>query len=61
MICPICAWSADNTEYRFLYETEFWRVVLAPNQALVGRCVLHLKRHAGDLAPGLGSPSMEAG
>jgi len=50
MNCPICAWSAEDLEYRFLYETALWRVVLAPNQALVGRCVVHLKRHAGDLA-----------
>jgi len=36
--------------YVLLYETDTWRVVLAPNQALVGRCILHLKRHCGDLA-----------
>jgi diadenosine tetraphosphate (Ap4A) HIT family hydrolase len=48
--CPICSWSPDNVEYRFLFETESWRAVLAPNQSLVGRCVLHLKRHAGDIA-----------
>lgn len=50
MACPICAWTYDNHEYRFLNQTSFWRVVLAPNQALLGRCVVHLKRHAGDLA-----------
>lgn len=50
MVCPICYWSPDNSEYRFLYETRFWRLVLAPNQCLVGRCVVHLKRHSGDLA-----------
>lgn len=44
MTCPICTWSPDNQDYRFLYETKFWRVVLAPNQCLVGRCVVHLKR-----------------
>ena len=50
MACPICTWSPDSLDYRFLYEAEFWRVVLAPNQCLVGRCVVHLKRHSGDLA-----------
>ena len=50
MTCPICSWSPDNLDYRFLYETRFWRVVLAPNQSLVGRCVVHLKRHSGDVA-----------
>jgi len=33
-----------------VYETKFWRVVLAPNQCLLGRCIIHLKRHCGDLA-----------
>ncbi len=50
MACPICTWSPGNQDYRFLYETRFWRVVLAPNQCLVGRCVVHLKRHSGDVA-----------
>ena len=50
MICPICAWSPDNPDYLLVYETSFWRVVLAPNQSLIGRCVIHLKRHCGDLA-----------
>lgn len=50
MICPICSWTPENSEYVFLFETTFWRVVLAPNQCLIGRCVVNLKRHAGDLA-----------
>ncbi len=50
MGCDICAWSPENFEYRFLFETNLWRIVLAPNQALIGRCVVHLKRHSGDLA-----------
>ncbi len=49
MACPICAWSPGDPDYRFLYETEHWRVVLAPNQCLLGRCIVHLKRHSGDL------------
>lgn len=48
--CPICSWSRENLRYPFIYETTFWRVVLAPNQSLIGRCVVHLKRHCGDLA-----------
>jgi diadenosine tetraphosphate (Ap4A) HIT family hydrolase len=50
MNCPICAWSPEDPEYRFIFETTFWRVVLPPNQSLIGRCVVHLKRHTGDLA-----------
>ena len=50
MTCPICAWSSEHPHYPLLFETPFWRVVLAPNQCLLGRCVIHLKRHAGDLA-----------
>jgi diadenosine tetraphosphate (Ap4A) HIT family hydrolase len=50
MTCPICSWSPDDPEYLLVYETTFWRVVLAPNQCLVGRCVIHLKRHCGDIA-----------
>ena len=50
MNCPICAWSPDDGDYLFISETENWRVCLAPNQSLLGRCVIHLKRHAGDLA-----------
>ncbi len=48
--CPICAWTPKITDYRFVWETGLWRVVLAPNQSLIGRCVVHLKRHAGSLA-----------
>ena len=50
MACPICSWSPDNPDYLRIYETAFWRVVLAPNQCLVGRCIVHLKRHCGDVA-----------
>ena len=50
MACPICSWSPDDEIYLIVYETEYWRVVLAPNQSLVGRCAIHLKRHCGDLA-----------
>ncbi len=50
MTCHICAWSPDNPDYLLVYEDPTWRVVLAPNQCLLGRCVIHLKRHCGDLA-----------
>jgi diadenosine tetraphosphate (Ap4A) HIT family hydrolase len=50
MICPICSWSTEDQEYLFINESRFWRIVLAPNQILVGRCVIHLKRHCGDIA-----------
>ncbi len=50
MTCPICSWSPDNPNYPLILETQFWRTVLAPNQSLIGRCILHLKRHCGDIA-----------
>lgn len=50
MTCPICSWSYDNVDYLFVYETTHWRIRLAPNQSLVGRCVIRLKRHTADLA-----------
>ena len=50
MNCPICSWSPDDVDYLFIHETQHWRICLAPNQSLIGRCVIHLKRHAGDLA-----------
>jgi diadenosine tetraphosphate (Ap4A) HIT family hydrolase len=50
MTCPICLWSPDNEDYIFIRETGSWRICLPPNQSLIGRCVVHLKRHAGDLA-----------
>ncbi len=50
MDCPICSWSQDDPQYLCVYEVAHWRVCLAPNQTLLGRCVVSLKRHAGDLA-----------
>lgn len=50
MNCPICSWTPDNPDYLPLSQTKFWRICLAPNQCLLGRCVIHLKRHCGDLA-----------
>ena len=50
MDCPICSWTPGNKDYLLLFEAQYWRVCLAPNQSLLGRCVIHLRRHAGDLA-----------
>ncbi len=50
MTCPICAWSPLDPDYLPVYEGSFWQVVLAPNQSLVGRCLVQLKRHCSDLA-----------
>lgn len=50
MTCPICSWLPNHQDYLFLYESRYWRTVLAPNQSLVGTCVVHLKRHVGDLS-----------
>ncbi len=52
MTCFLCSWSAAEINYPFVYETAHWRVVLAPNQSLLGRCVVQLKRHVGGLAEG---------
>src|SRR3989344_5662650 len=34
----------------FIYETQYWRIVLNANQTYLGRCVIILKRPCGDLA-----------
>lgn len=52
MTCPICNWSPNDPNCLLVYETKFWRVVLAPNQCLVGigRCIIQLKRHCNVVA-----------
>ena len=45
MTCHICSWESGNSDFRFIRQTNYWRVVLASNQALLGRCVVHLLRH----------------
>jgi diadenosine tetraphosphate (Ap4A) HIT family hydrolase len=50
MICPICSWSPGIPDYPLVYDSTYWRVVLAPNQCLLGRCIAQLKRHCGDVA-----------
>ena len=38
------------TEQDVIFETEYWRIVLAKDQRYLGRSVIYLKRPAGDLA-----------
>ena len=33
-----------------IYETDFWKVVLSPDQAYLGRCVIVLKRDCGEMS-----------
>ena len=37
-------------EETIIYETDFWKVVLFPNQAYLGRCVIVLKRDCGEIS-----------
>jgi diadenosine tetraphosphate (Ap4A) HIT family hydrolase len=48
--CEICSGSREDPAYPLIGESEFWIVKLAPNQSLLGRCVVATKRHVGDLA-----------
>lgn len=49
--CPICNLIADpSTEDVVLFENEYWRITLNPNQRQLGRCYVTLKRHAESLA-----------
>jgi diadenosine tetraphosphate (Ap4A) HIT family hydrolase len=50
MKCPICSWTPESQDYLLLHTTQYWRICLAPNQSLLGTCVVSLQRHAGDLA-----------
>ncbi len=50
MNCPICAWTPEEVDYPFIFETSHWIVKLGPNQSLLGRCVISTQRHVGDLA-----------
>jgi len=33
-----------------LYETDFWKVILIPNQAYLGRCIISLNRDCGEMS-----------
>lgn len=46
--CKFCEFSAKDQN--LIFETPFWMVLLAPEQAYVGRSVVVLKRHAASLA-----------
>jgi diadenosine tetraphosphate (Ap4A) HIT family hydrolase len=50
MTCDICTASREYSLYPLIGESEFWTIKLAPNQSLLGRCVVAAKRHVGDLA-----------
>jgi len=44
MPMPYLLLVTDNQDYLLVYETAFWRVVLAPKfNVLVGRCIVQLK------------------
>jgi len=46
MKCMFC----ERTSEGLIHETSYWRVVLAFEQSYLGRCLVVLKRHCGDLA-----------
>jgi len=48
MSCDICGFVKTNKNP--ILETDYWVVVLADDQAYLGRCYVTLKRHCGDLA-----------
>ena len=49
MNCPICSCTPESTEPPLACETDHWIVKLAPNQCLLGRCVVCSRRHVGSL------------
>jgi len=48
MECVFC--KKTDCDDDFIYETKYWIVFLALDQSYLGRCVVVLKRHCGDLA-----------
>jgi diadenosine tetraphosphate (Ap4A) HIT family hydrolase len=54
MSCTLCSITDElahaDQEYVFVNETPDWVVSLAPNQSLLGRCVVRLRRHAESVA-----------
>ena len=48
--CSICAWSPEQRNQQLIFETSFWRIILVPNQSLLGRCYVNLRRHAATLS-----------
>jgi diadenosine tetraphosphate (Ap4A) HIT family hydrolase len=45
-----CDYCRELNKDELIFETKFWKVVIAPDQAYLGRCYVILKRHCGDLA-----------
>lgn len=45
--CEICKYSKIGEP---IYETRYWRVTIADDQKLLGRCYVSLKRHSGSLS-----------
>ena len=51
LLCSITAEAARTDEhYLFIAETQHWTIVLPPNQCLLGRCVVRLRRHTESIA-----------
>jgi diadenosine tetraphosphate (Ap4A) HIT family hydrolase len=48
MNCDICKFVKEAKNP--VLETKYWKVLLANDQAYLGRCYVSLKRHCGDLA-----------
>jgi diadenosine tetraphosphate (Ap4A) HIT family hydrolase len=48
MTCDICKFAKEAKNP--VFDTKYWIVVLANDQAYLGRCYVSLKRHCGDLA-----------
>ncbi|MFH1451717.1 MAG: HIT family protein [archaeon] len=40
----------EHMKNNILFETEFWKVILADNQEFIGRCVVDVKSKAGSLS-----------
>ena len=47
MKCNHCQKPNEN---ELIYQTKFWKVIIASDQIYLGRCYVTLKRHCGDLA-----------
>jgi len=45
-----CDYCREENQDELIFETKFWKVVIASDQAYLGRCYVILKRHCGDLA-----------
>src|SRR3989344_6640821 len=45
-----CDGCQKTNKDELIFETKFWKIIIAPDQAYIGRCYVTLKRHCGDLA-----------